>query len=177
VMSDPFLKWLLWSFDPPNLPNWVTTLHSCSVHCNLVPILGTHFHKMGLPKTTIMRSAVGFYNKTLMPSEIYQAIRDEHFDIGQPFLYMNCYIELHQTSYFNATNAADPEFSCLLESKNADDAVTIGSVPSFSEILPIEAQYITVSLERDDFDIEVDKASSEARPIGTKSAKRKRPHL
>jgi hypothetical protein len=120
-----------------------------------------------------MRCAVGFYNKTLMPSEIYQAIRDEHFDIGQPFLYRKCYIYLQQTSYLNATNAADPEFSCLLESKKAVDTVTIGSVPSFSESLPIEAQSITVPLDRDAFDIEVDKASSEARPMGTESAKRK----
>jgi hypothetical protein len=112
-----------------------------------------------------------------MASEIYQAIRDEHFDIGQPFLCMKCYIYLQQTSYINATNAADPEFSCLLELKKAYDTVTIGSVPSFSEILPIEAQSITVPLERDAFDIEVDKASSEAPPMGTKSAKRKKPHL
>jgi hypothetical protein len=81
---------------------------------------------------------------------------------------MKCYIYLQQTSYLNATNAADPEFSCLLESKKADDTVTIGSVPSFSEILPIEAQFITVPLDRDAFDIKVDKASSEARPMETK---------
>jgi hypothetical protein len=49
----PIFEVATWVIYPPNLPTWVTTLHCCSVRYNLVSILGTHFQKMGLPKTTI----------------------------------------------------------------------------------------------------------------------------
>jgi hypothetical protein len=51
----PIFEVATWVIYPPNLPTWVITLHCCSVRYNLVSILGTHFQKMGLPKTTNIR--------------------------------------------------------------------------------------------------------------------------
>jgi hypothetical protein len=83
----------LWRGRSPRscVDQWKKIIRDCTkLHGRLTQVQRTN--PTGNPSEgDLMRLALGFFNKTVMPSQAYEVLTNKAYDVGRAFAYANCY--------------------------------------------------------------------------------------